>query len=115
MISETPVKIHTLQSLLEEKQRLQRACKYSEMEIERHFNYLREHAAELAVDHFIMPSIKKTFNIQNLLNVLSIGQLVKTFTDTEQKPTLKNLSGLFSKSGMLLAVKVGFSLLKKFL
>lgn len=109
-------KIHNLDSLLLEKERLALECKNSEKQLEVRFQHIRENAVGMVVDHVFIPAVKKVFNMQNLLNLFSIGQLANSLGNSGEgtKGTIKNLGGIFSKGGLLMAVKIGYSLAKKF-
>ncbi len=111
----TGTRIHNLDSLLLEKEKLLLACKNSETQLEQHFDRLRTHAVSITVNTILLPALKQVFKVEHLFNLLSMGQLVNTFSEAGQgnKLTLKNLGGLFTKGGWLMAVRLGFSILKK--
>lgn len=108
-------RIHNLDSLLLEKERLLLECKNSERQLEHHFDQLRTHAVSITLNSIILPALKKVFKVENMLNLLSLGQLVSTFSEAgkENKITLKNLGGLFTKGGWLMAVRLGYSIVQK--
>lgn len=109
-------KINSLESLLAEKERLNGLRKSTEERIEQHVDYFRDHYVELTVDLLIVPVLKKTFKIENILHVFKLDSLARTFSEPggKESSVLNELTGLYGKTGWVVAAKLGISLLKKF-
>lgn len=117
MTINTHTKINNLGELLAEKARLKSLCLDAEKQLEYRLDYISENYVELTVDYVIMPAVKKTFKMDNILGFFGMGPLSDISSGNENKgnQVLSLLSGLFGKTGWLMALKLGYSVLKKFI
>lgn len=117
MTATTVRNIYNLETLQAEKERLKNNCRNMENHMEERLDYLNTHKVNLAVDYVLIPALRKTFSVQNLLNLLNLGSLSTLYPEADKKDNkiLGGLTGLFSKTGWLIAVKAALTIAQKLL
>lgn len=107
-------KINNIESLNAEKKTLQRLIQESENQLEHRIDYLRENYVELSVDHIFIPAFKRAFKLENILRFFNLSSFSNVFTDGDKnKNIISELSGMFGKTGWLVALKLAVSIFKK--